>query len=127
VPPAVDEFDLSDVKKKKKSSKKKALLDLEAFEKEIGDEKPKEVEEGAENQEEEGDLEYDPFAADDAAPVTVGINTGKEPWIGSDRDYKYTEVSRYDFVKLHSGLMSSSCYRDSLLLCMLQILLLPRV
>jgi translation initiation factor 2 subunit 2 len=91
----LDDFDLSDLKKKKKSSKKKALMDLEAFEKELGTEKPKDGEDGGEDLGEEEDLDYDPFAVtEDAAVSVVGINTGKEPWIGSERDYKYTEVGR---------------------------------
>lgn len=89
----MDDFDLTDLKKKKKSSKKKAQMDLEAFEKELGDE-AKDDDIVGDDAEEDVDLGDDPFAAaEDGVPSVVGINTGKEPWIGSDRDYKYTEVS----------------------------------
>jgi translation initiation factor 2 subunit 2 len=100
-PPAADAFDLSDLKKRKKSSKKKAQMDLEAFEKELGAEKSKEDEEGEGEGGEDDELGEDPFAAtEDAAPGVVGINTGREPWIGSERDYKYTEVCfRYSLMK----------------------------
>jgi len=101
--PAADDFDLTDIKKKKKSSKKKAQMDLEAFEKELG------AEGGAEKGEDdvpeygEEELGDDPFAVDDVAPVAVGINTGKEPWIGSERDYKYTELLGRFFTALHAA------------------------
>jgi len=100
--PALDDFDLSDVKKRKRSTKKKAQMDLEAFEKELGAEKTKDGDEAGDGLGEDEDLGDDPFAAEDAAPV-VGINTGKEPWIGSDRDYKYTELLNRFFAALHAA------------------------
>jgi len=100
-PPVADDFDLSDIKKKKKSSKKKAQLDLEAFEKELGAEGEKE-EEGVPEYNEE-DLGDDPFAVDESALAVGGINTGKEPWIGSERDYKYTELLGRFFTALHAA------------------------
>lgn len=103
-PPAADAFDLSDLKKRKKSSKKKAQMDLEAFEKELGAEKSKEDEEGEGEGGEDDELGEDPFAvAEDAAPGVVGINTGKEPWIGSERDYKYSELLSRFFAALHAA------------------------
>jgi len=79
-------------------------MDLEAFEKELGTEKTNGGEDGVEEEPEEVDLDYDPFAATDDTPVgLVGINTGKEPWIGSERDYKYTELLSRFFVALHAA------------------------
>ncbi|KAH8829242.1 translation initiation factor [Flagelloscypha sp. PMI_526] len=65
-----DDLDFSDIKKKKKSSKKKAA-DLEAFEKELNE-----------------ILADDPFAEEGGA----GLESGSEPWAGSDRDYTYPEL-----------------------------------
>lgn len=70
---------------------------MEAFEKELSQAKAKDAEEGEE--EEGGDMqEYDetelgedPFAhGGDGAPAT--LDSGTEPWLGSDRDYTYPEV-----------------------------------
>lgn len=88
----MDDLDFSDLKKKKKKTSKKAAFDLEAFEKELGDAppEPEEVEEGG--GEDEGDLGDDPFAVQDG-PAPTAMENGREPWLGSDRDYTYSEVS----------------------------------
>lgn len=75
-------------------------MDLEAFEKELGAEGgEKEDGDGGMPEYKEEDLGDDPFAVDDAPAVVGGINTGKEPWIGSERDYKYTEVCPFSFLE----------------------------
>lgn len=86
----MDDLDFSDLKKKKKKSSKKTAFDLEAFEKELGD-TPQEVEEMDEGGgDDDADLGDDPFAVQDG-PATM--ENGREPWLGSDRDYSYSEVS----------------------------------
>lgn len=39
----------------------------------------------------EADLGEDVFAQ--GAEVSSGVDTGAEPWLGSDRDYTYSEVN----------------------------------
>lgn len=92
-PAATEDLDFSDIKKKKKSTKKKAMED---FEKELNEAKAKDEAEEAEaddgehlNELDEADLGDDPFARNEAP---AGIDSGTEPWLGSDRDYTYPEV-----------------------------------
>ncbi|CAL1710202.1 unnamed protein product [Somion occarium] len=95
-PAAGEDLDFSDLKKKKKTSKKKAAIDMEAFEKELNESKAKEAEEeeapdGKHLEElDETELGEDPFARGEGA---VSVEAGGEPWLGSDRDYTYLEVS----------------------------------
>ena len=94
---ASEDLDFSDLKKKKKKSSKKAALDLEAFEKELQESKAQEAEEdegrdeGAAQDLEEGDLGDDPFAR--GGDSGASLDSGNEPWLKSDRDYTYEEVS----------------------------------
>ncbi|VDC07015.1 unnamed protein product [Peniophora sp. CBMAI 1063] len=103
---AVEDLDFSDLKKKKKSSKKKAAFDLEAFEKELNESKAK----GGEDDEDvpmddaagdldEGHLGDDPFARESAP---AGVDSGAEPWLGSDRDYLYPELLQRFYSQLHA-------------------------
>lgn len=93
-----EDLDFSDLKKKKKKSSKKAALDLEAFEKELNQSKTQEAEEdeggdeGAVPELDEGELGDDPFAGTGGGDAAVGLDTGSEPWLKSDRDYTYEEV-----------------------------------
>jgi len=98
--PAVDDADFSDLKKKKKKSSKKAAFDMEAFEKELGevDKDGGEEDEHIVVGEEEGDLGDDPFGIDG-----VDGQDGKDPWMGSDRDYTYSELLRRFFTQLHAS------------------------
>lgn len=96
---AADDTDFSDIKKKKK---KKPVFDLDAFEKELGESKVKDEEPEADdaggepdgrhlddvNEEELGE---DVFAQSHEAPT--GADPQIEPWLSSDRDYTYQEVS----------------------------------
>jgi len=97
------------MKKKKKSSKKKAVLDMEAFEKELNESKKDSAEgakpkKGADEEEEDEDVPVDtshldnvdeaelgdnPFSRPDAP---VGVDAGTEAWVSSDREYTYPEV-----------------------------------
>ena len=97
-PNGTESLDFSDLKKKKKSSKKKAALD---FEKELG-EAAKDEEEGDEDEIEydEEELGDDPFAR--GGVEVDGIDAGKEPWLGSDRDYTYPEVCFLSFINGHT-------------------------
>ncbi|KZS96859.1 hypothetical protein SISNIDRAFT_547558 [Sistotremastrum niveocremeum HHB9708] len=99
--PALDDFDLSDLKKKKKSSKKK--VDLEAFEKELENSKGGDADDDdiAAALDDDADLGDDPFAP--VADVPSGVDTGSEPWLGSDRDYKYNELLTRFFNALHAA------------------------
>lgn len=94
LPAAVsDDLDFSDLKKKKKSSKKKVAAELEAFEKELGEATVKEADEDGDDEEgeyDEDELGDDPFAR--GGELASAIDTGTEPWLGSDRDYTYQEV-----------------------------------
>lgn len=101
-----DDLDFSDIKKKKK--KKKAAFDLEAFEKELSQSKAKDEEvdvdeAGGEpdgrhlDDVNEEDLGEDVFAQAHEAPA--GADTQSEPWLSSDRDYTYQEVS----TRTHTG------------------------
>jgi hypothetical protein len=103
------------LKKKKSSKKKKAAFDLEAFEKELNESQEADKEGAAAGDDDEdedqptgkhlenideAELGDDPFAQGDAP---VGVDAGNEPWLKSDRDYLYTEVSSalstlYNFV-----------------------------
>jgi len=107
-PAVTEDLDFSDLKKKKKSSKKKAAFDLEAFEKELGDAK-KEGGEGDEDEEitgehlnnlDEAELGENVFAAGDAP---AGVDSGAEPWLGSDRDYFYQELLDRFYSSLHAA------------------------
>lgn len=96
-PAVTEDLDFSDLKKKKKSSKKKAAFDLEAFEKELGearkedggDDDGENVDGGHLENIDEADLGENVFAGGE---VPVGVDSGVEPWLGSDRDYAYPEV-----------------------------------
>lgn len=67
---------------------------MEAFEKELGevDKDGGEEDEHIVVGEEEGDLGDDPFGADG-----VDGQDGKDPWMGSDRDYTYSEVPQLSY------------------------------
>ncbi|KIJ47362.1 hypothetical protein M422DRAFT_226475 [Sphaerobolus stellatus SS14] len=97
--PAGDDLDFSDIKKKKKKSKK-AALDMEAFEKELGE---KEGDLGADFEDDDGDLGDDPFAREEAAAARDAAELGREPWLGSDRDYTYSELLNRFFTHLHAS------------------------
>ena len=103
---AADDLDFSDIKKKKK--KKKAAFDLEAFEKELSESKAKdeEVDPDEVGGESDGrhlddvneeDLGEDVFAQSHETPA--GVDSQVEPWLSSDRDYTYQEVS----IGMHPG------------------------
>ncbi|KAI0783248.1 eukaryotic translation initiation factor 2 beta [Abortiporus biennis] len=103
-PAATEDLDFSDLKKKKKSSKKKAAFDMEAFEKEINESKAKEaddeeVPEGPVEEVDEAELGEDPFAQ--SGPV--GLDSGNEPWLKSDRDYTYQELLHRFYAQLHAA------------------------
>lgn len=99
---AVPDGDLDFTQMKKKKKSKKAAFDLEAFEKELGEDSGVREKQEADDDgeaadvggEDEGDLGDDPFAADD---VAEGQGESKEEaaetWHDSDRDYTYQEVS----------------------------------
>lgn len=93
---AGDDLDFSDLKKKKKSTKKKAALDLEAFERELADTPAKD--DGDIDGEhldalDEADLGDDPFGHGGEGGGHQNLDTISKAWLGSDRDYTYTEVS----------------------------------
>lgn len=89
-----EDLDFSDMKKKKKAGKKKVIEDLE---RELNEAKAKgdadaEANDGEHlNDFDEAELGDDPFAR---AEVPTGMDSGTEPWLGSDRDYSYDEVGR---------------------------------
>ncbi|KAH6903220.1 translation initiation factor [Coprinopsis sp. MPI-PUGE-AT-0042] len=105
-----DDLDFSDLKKKKKK-KAKAAFDMEAFEKELKA-KPTSTADDEEDEEggpvdtshldniDEAELGEDPFAMADAPS---GIDTGSEPWLGSDRDYSYQELLSRFYSSLHAA------------------------
>ncbi|KAJ8597668.1 hypothetical protein M405DRAFT_803404 [Rhizopogon salebrosus TDB-379] len=103
-PTATEDLDFSDIKKKKKSTKKKAMED---FEKELNEAKAKddadegEPDDGAHLDEvDEAELGDDPFARNEAP---AGIDSGTEPWLGSDRDYTYPELLTRFYASLHAA------------------------
>ncbi|OJA17269.1 hypothetical protein AZE42_03043 [Rhizopogon vesiculosus] len=103
-PTATEDLDFSDLKKKKKSTKKKAMED---FEKELNEAKAKDDAEEGElddgehlNDVDEADLGDDPFARNEAP---AGIDSGTEPWLGSDRDYTYPELLTRFYASLHAA------------------------
>ncbi|KAG2134773.1 eukaryotic translation initiation factor 2 beta [Suillus clintonianus] len=103
-PTATEDLDFSDIKKKKKSTKKKAMED---FEKELNEAKAKDEADEAEvddgehlNDVDEADLGDDPFARNEAP---AGIDSGTEPWLGSDRDYTYPELLTRFYASLHAA------------------------
>ncbi|OSC99327.1 eukaryotic translation initiation factor 2 beta [Trametes coccinea BRFM310] len=103
---ASEDLDFSDLKKKKKKSSKKAALDLEAFEKELQEAKAQDAaedegEEGAVPEADEGELGDDPFAR--AGETGVSLDSGSEPWLGSDRDYTYEELLHRFYAQLHAS------------------------
>jgi translation initiation factor 2 subunit 2 len=72
---------------------------MEDFEKELNEAKAKddadegEPDDGAHLEEvDEAELGDDPFARNEAP---AGIDSGTEPWLGSDRDYTYPEVRAF--------------------------------
>lgn len=97
---------------------------MEAFEKELGESTPaapkssskKVALDGGDDEEtdyvpleDEADLGDDPFATHSEVPA--GIDTGKEPWLGSDRDYTYVELLTRFYNALHAqnpSLLSAS-------------------
>ncbi|KAI6128225.1 eukaryotic translation initiation factor 2 beta [Pisolithus croceorrhizus] len=98
-----EDLDFSDMKKKK-TSKKKAMED---FEKELNEAKAKEdtedvdVDDGEHlNDIDEADLGDDPFARPEAP---TGVDSGAEPWLGSDRDYTYDELLQRFYASLHAS------------------------
>ncbi|KAI0049502.1 hypothetical protein FA95DRAFT_1556791 [Auriscalpium vulgare] len=110
---ATDDLDFSDLKKKKKSSKKKgAAFDLEAFEKELNQSKAKESTLAGDEDEDvvptgehlddidEAELGDDIF---DRGEAPAGVDTGSEPWLGSDRDYTYPELLSRFYGSLHAS------------------------
>ena len=112
-----EDLDFSDLRKKKKSTKKKAQLDLEAFERELGEA----TGDGAHlDQLEEHELGEDVFAHDGE---TGGAQAGAEPWLGSDRDYTYQEVRPrpiHSFEMHISWKFSSSFFIASIISSMLR-------
>lgn len=83
--------------KKKKKSKKKVALDLDAFEKEIGEADDKEDDaEPATNDAyadaDDEELGDNPFAQDAADDAEVPKDDSIEAWQGTDRDYTYQEL-----------------------------------
>lgn len=86
----IEDNDFSDLKKKKKSSKKKAAIDLEAFERELGEARGEGDDGGHLDQLDDGELGDDVF--DRAGSGGGRGDTATEPWLGSDRDYAYPEV-----------------------------------
>ena len=87
--------DFSELKRKKKS-KKKAAMDLEAFERELGEtERAADADGDGGVDVDEGDLGDDPFARGEGEHA--GLEPGSEPWLGSDRDYLYPEVRVYAY------------------------------
>ncbi|KAF8510195.1 eukaryotic translation initiation factor 2 beta [Hysterangium stoloniferum] len=106
--PAVGEdLDFSDLKKKKKKTSKKPAFDLEAFEKELGDtgtaQGNDDGEDGAGGLGDDVDLGDDPFAVQHDAGAGAGVESGKEAWVGSDRDYTYSELLQRFFTLLHAS------------------------
>lgn len=85
-----EDLDFGELRKKKKS-KKKAALDLEAFERELGEAQGEDGEgvQGADINESE--LGGNVFASADSEANEAQASA--EPWLGSDRDYNYPEVS----------------------------------
>ena len=119
-----DDLDFSDLKKKKK--KKKAAFDLEAFEKELSQSKAKDEEADVDeaggepdgrhlDDVNEEDLGEDVFAHSHETPASV--DPQNEPWLASDRDYTYQEVSPeiYPHVPLclHDRVASSTFLRPT--------------
>ncbi|KAG1752245.1 eukaryotic translation initiation factor 2 beta [Suillus lakei] len=78
-PAATEDLDFSDIKKKKKL-------------------KPDDGEHL--NELDEADLGDDPFARNEAP---AGIDSGTEPWLGSDRDYTYPELLTRFYASLHAA------------------------
>ncbi|EJD41580.1 hypothetical protein AURDEDRAFT_115452 [Auricularia subglabra TFB-10046 SS5] len=103
-PPSGD-LDFSDLKKKKKKAKK--TLDMEDFEKQLkaetaGDDED-DVPTGDHLDVDDTELGDDPFAAHSSSVVPAGIDSGAEPWLGSDRDYTYQELLNRFFSALHAS------------------------
>jgi len=105
-----EDLDFSDIKKKKKSAKKKAVFDLEAFEKELqvsskkgkdadDDDGPDDIEPRLDL--DDPDLGDDPFAQPGDLPA--GIDAGNEAWLGTDRDYTYQELLTRFYAALHAS------------------------
>ena len=72
---------------------------MEAFEKELNESKAKDAEDDEGGEEtnipevDEAELGDDPFSRAEGAGGAVGLEAGNEPWLSSDRDYAYPEVS----------------------------------
>ena len=69
---------------------------MEAFEKELNEARAKDDDDvdGEGNDMDEGDLGDDPFARGGDSGVVA--EAGGEAWLGSDRDYMYSEVRSLD-------------------------------
>jgi len=93
--------DFSDLKKKKSKKSKKATFDLEEFEKQLGDSTPATAGDDVEGEVagDDEDLGENVFALPDA-PVQGGDE--KDAWLGSDRDYTYSELLGRIFRTLHA-------------------------
>lgn len=103
---------------------------MEAFEKELNESKAKdgdedEVPDGKHLEEvDENELGDDPFASGGGGGGGgASIDAGSEPWLGSDRDYTYVEVSLYFHYSIHSTVNSNivvpiSSFTDSTPNCM---------
>lgn len=108
---ASEDLDFSELKKKKKSAKKKAALDMEAFEKELNESKAKDAEDDEGGEEtnlpevDEAELGDDPFSRAESTGGAVGLEAGNEPWLNSDRDYTYQEVSLVFCISTNSMLI----------------------
>ncbi|KAL5497841.1 SUI3 [Sanghuangporus vaninii] len=109
-----EDLDFSDLKKKKKSTKKKAQLDLEAFERELGEATGAGTDGAHLDQLDDTELGDDVFAHDGEGDAA---HAGAEPWLGSDRDYTYQELLHRFYNQLHAqnpSLFSSAGKRYTL-------------
>lgn len=87
---------------------------MEAFEKELNDAKIKDPDNDDDEEPEsntifddDADLgDIDPFAR--AADAPVGLDTGTEAWLKSDRDYTYQEVGLTRMKQLHNQHFAAS-------------------
>ncbi|PWN52804.1 hypothetical protein IE53DRAFT_250570 [Violaceomyces palustris] len=99
---AIDgDLDFAEMKKKKKGSKKKAAFDLEAFEKELGENGDGEGTATPAGGDEE-DLGENPFAQDEGDAAGEDKDDQPEAWQGTDRDYTYQELLNRIFKTLRA-------------------------
>ena len=85
---AVPDADFLSDFKKKKTKKKKALADFEA---ELGEVQGDDVDGAHLDNLGEADLGDDVFSS--SGETLVHSSSNEEPWLGSERDYTYPEVS----------------------------------